>query len=48
VLLGLEPGSEGVDVNPSLPAGITHLALYGARGPGTRIDAVAGDVPVPA
>ena len=46
VLLGLEPRDGTVHVDPSLPAGVTQLALYGVRGPGGVFDAVAGDLPL--
>jgi glycogen debranching enzyme len=46
VLLGLEPRDDTVFVDPSLPEGIEQLALYGLNGPGGKVDALAGEVPV--
>jgi glycogen debranching enzyme len=46
VLLGLEPHGAAVLVEPLLPAGITHLALYGLNGPSGKFDAVAGELPL--
>jgi hypothetical protein len=48
VLLGLEPRSGTVHVDPALPAAVTQLSLYWVHGPGGVFDAVAGDVPVAA
>jgi glycogen debranching enzyme len=48
VLLGLEPGDDGVGVDPFLPGKISFLALYGVNGPKGKFDAVAGGTPVPA
>jgi glycogen debranching enzyme len=48
VLLGLEPGGDGVKVDPVLPAGVKQLALYGVNCPSGRADAVADEAPVAA
>lgn len=43
VLLGLEPGPDGLRLDPHLPGGHDQLALYGLYHRGTRAHAVAGD-----
>jgi glycogen debranching enzyme len=43
VLLGLEPGPQGLTTDPHLAGGHGRLAFYGLHYRGTRTDAVAGE-----